>query len=162
MSQIRRADIAAFLRDLDQRSPAGCAIGLHIRFTTPRYMFQSYPKRWMDHYSISGLMVNDPTVRWGMNNIGWIRWGDLERIDTHGVLDLAKNFGIMNGVTIALVIESSRSIASFARSDRDFETAEIAEIEPILVDLHRATASLDPLAAEDRLALKELSIRLTH
>ena len=38
----------------------------------------------------------------------------------------------------------------------------IAEIEPILVDLHRATASLDPLAAEDRLALKELSIRLTH
>lgn len=162
MSQIRRAEIGALLRDLDHRSPAGCAIGLHIRFTTPRYMFQSYPKRWMDHYSAAGLLVNDPTVRWGMSNVGWVRWTELEKIDDHGVLDLAKDYGIMNGVTIALVLESSRSIASFARSDRDFETAEIAEIEPILVDLHRATASLDPLAAEDRLALKELSIRLTH
>lgn len=162
MGRIRRASVAALLHDLDGRSPAGCAIGLHIRFTTPRYMFQSYPKRWMEQYSNSGLLVHDPTVHWGMSNVGWVRWRDLEPIDSHGVLELAKDFGIMNGVTISLLIDGSRSIASFARSDRDYETAEIVDIEPIFADLHRATASLDPLNDADRLALKDLSIRLTH
>ena len=61
----QRASIAALLHDLDQRSPAGFAIALHIRFTTPTYLFQTYPKRWLDHYSSAGLVVHDPVVRWG-------------------------------------------------------------------------------------------------
>ena len=162
MNRIGRASVAALLHDLDRRSPAGCAIGLHIRFTTPRYMFQSYPKRWMDQYSSSGLLLQDPTIRWGMSNVGWILWRDLERIDSHGVLEQAKDYGIMNGVTIALLIEGSRSIASFARSDRDYETDEIADLEQIFEDLHRATASPEALTADDRSALKDLSVRLTH
>ena len=162
MSRMRRASVAALLHDLDQRSPAGCAIGLHIRFTTPRYMFQSYPKRWMDQYSGLGLLVQDPTVHWGMSNVGWVRWCDLEPIDSHGVLERARDYGIMNGVTIALLIEGSRSIASFARSDRDYETTEIAELELIFEDLHRATAGIEALSDDDRRALKELSVRLTH
>lgn len=162
MNRIRRASVAALLHDLDRRSPAGCAIGLHIRFTTPRYMFQSYPKRWMDQYSGSGLFAQDPTVRWGMSNVGWILWGDLEPIDSHGVLERAKDFGIMNGVTIALLIEGSRSIASFARSDRDYERSEITDLELIFKNLHRTTASFEALTDDDRLALKDLSVRLTH
>src|SRR6188508_2748431 len=145
MNLTRRASVAALLHDLDQRSPAGCAIGLHIRFTTPRYMFQSYPKRWMDEYSGSGLLVQDPTVHWGMSNVGWVRWGDLEAIDSHGVLKRARDYGIMNGVTIALFIDGSPSIASFARSDRDYETLEIANLELVFSGLHRATASLEAL-----------------
>lgn len=162
MNRSRRASVAALLRDLDARSPAGCAIGLHIRFTTPRYMFQSYPKRWIDKYSSSGLFVHDPTVGWGMSNVGWVRWHDLEDIDSHHVLELAKDYGIMNGVTIALLIEGSRSIGSFARSDRDYETSEIRELSPIFEDLHRLTLSFETLSADDRLALKDLSVRLTH
>lgn len=162
MNLTRRASVAALLHDLDQRSPAGCAIGLHIRFTTPRYMFQSYPKRWMDEYSGSGLLVQDPTVHWGMSNVGWVRWGDLEAIDSHGVLKRARDYGIMNGVTIALFIDGSRSIASFARSDRDYETLEIANLGLVFSDLHRATASLEALTDDDQLALKDLSVRLTH
>lgn len=162
MNRARRARVAALLHDLDQRSPAGCAIGLHIRFTTPRYMFQSYPKRWMDEYAGSGLLVRDPTVRWGMNNVGWVRWCDLERIDPYGILERARRCGIMNGVTVALLTDGSRSIASFARSDREYEDVEIEEIRSIFEDLHRTTASLEALTEEDRLALKELSVRLTH
>jgi LuxR family transcriptional regulator len=154
--------VAALLHDLDRRSPAGCAIGLHIAFTTPRYMFQSYPKRWMDYYSGSGLLMQDPTIRWGMNNVGRILWGDLEAMDTAGVLERAKDFGIMNGVTIALYAGGTRSIASFARSDRDYEPEEIAELESLLDELHRATASVEALNDEDRSALQELSVRLTH
>lgn len=162
MNPIRRASVGALLHDLDRRSPAGCAIGLHIRFTTPRYMFQSYPKRWMDEYTGSGLLVRDPTVHWGMSNVGWVRWRDLEAIDSHRVLARARDYGIMDGVTIALHIEGSRSIASFARSDRDYETSEIDELASIFEDLHRATSSLEALSDDDRMALKELSVRLTH
>ncbi|MER2508563.1 autoinducer binding domain-containing protein [Amaricoccus sp.] len=162
MNLLKRASVAALLHDLDARSPAGCAIGLHIRFTTPLYMFQSYPKRWMDQYAGRGLLVVDPTVHWGMNNVGSVRWRDLESIDTHGVLDRARDFGIMNGVTIALLLDGSRSIASFARSDRDYDACEIAELELTFSALHRVTATPDDLADEDRLALKDLSVRLTH
>lgn len=162
MNRIGRASVAALLHDLDWRSPAGCAIGLHISFTTPRYMFQSYPKRWMDQYSSSGLLLQDPTIRWGMSNVGWILWRDLERIDSHGVLEQAKDYGIMNGVTVALLIEGTRSIASFARSDRDYDLAEITELELVFADLHEATANADALTDADRLALTDLSVRLTH
>jgi len=41
----RTLSVAALLHELDHRSPAGCAIALHIRFTTPTYLFQTYPKR---------------------------------------------------------------------------------------------------------------------
>jgi LuxR family transcriptional regulator len=97
-----------------------------------------------------------------MSNVVSIVWRDLERIDSDGVLDRAKDYGIMNGVTIALLIEGSRSIASFARSDRDYEADEIADLERIFEDLHRATANAEALTAEDRSALKDLSDRLTH
>ena len=162
MDRLKRASVAALLHDLDERSPAGCAIGLHIRFTTPRYMFQSYPKRWMDRYSALGLLVLDPTVHWGMNNVGWVRWRDLEAIDSHGVLERAKDYGIMNGVTVSLLVDGSRSIASFARSDRDYDASEIAELKVVFADLHEATANVEALTDADRLALKDLSVGLTH
>ncbi len=158
----RRASIAALLHDLDARSPAGCAIALHIRFTRPAFLFQTYPRRWMDRYSARGFVMHDPTVRWGLQNRGHVRWSDLEAIDGEGVLDSAKDFGLMNGVTIAAVSQGSRSIASFARADRDFDDAEIEELEGLLAALHEATSDPGRLTEDDRRALTELSIKLTH
>jgi LuxR family transcriptional regulator, quorum-sensing system regulator SdiA len=162
MTQITRVGVAALLHGLDQRSPAGCAIGLHIRFTTPRYMFQSYAERWREQYTSSGLLFRDPTVRWGMNNVGWARWCDLEAIDSDGILERARDYGLTNGVTVALVTDGSRSIASFARSDREYETPEIVELEAIFHDLHLTTANPNALSDADRAALRDLSVRLTH
>lgn len=125
-------------------------------------MFQSYPDRWMDQYSALGLLVLDPTVHWGMNNLGRVRWHDLEEIDKHGVLERAKDYGIMNGVTISLLTHGSRSIASFARSDRDYEDCEIDELERVLAELHEETANVDAFTTEYQDALKDLSVRLTH
>ena len=158
----KRASIAALLHDLDRRSPAGFAIALHIRFTRPTYLFQSYAKRWMEHYSSAGFVMHDPVVRWGLQNVGRIRWSELESIDSGGVLESAKDFGMMNGVGIALVISGSRSIGGFARADREFEEDEIEELEDALARLHRATIGLERLSARDQEALVQLSIRLTH
>ncbi len=157
-----RASIAALLLDLDQRSPAGFAIALHIRFTTPTYMFQTYSRRWMDHYSSSGLVMHDPVAHWGLQNVGRIRWGDLEAIDPNGVMDAAKNFGLMNGVAIATVQSGSRSIAGFARADRDYDDAEIAALEDAFARLHDATLGPGRLSERDAKALSELSVRLTR
>lgn len=158
----RRASIAALLHAIDQRSPAGFAIALHIRFTRPTYLFQTYSKRWMDHYSRSGLMLHDPLVRWGLQNVGSRRWSDLEAIDEMGVLEQAKDFGLMNGAVVAVLHGGSRTIAGFARADRDYEDAEIDELESLIDALHRSTVALESLSAGDRKALTDLSVRLTH
>lgn len=158
----RRVSIAALLQDLDLRSPAGFAIALHIRFTRPTYLFQTYSKRWMEHYSAAGMVVDDPVVRWGLQNIGRVRWTELEAIDGMGVIEQGKDFGLMNGVAISVVRMASRSIGGFARADRDYDEHEMAQLEDALTELHDVTADLLELSAGDRQALTELSIRLTH
>jgi LuxR family transcriptional regulator len=158
----RTTRIAALLREMDDRSPAGLAVALHIDFTAPRYLVQSYPRQWLDHYSTSGLVLDDPTVRWGLGNIGCIRWGDLGMIDDRGVLEQARDFGIMNGVTLAIVEAGSRSIASFARSDRDFDDGEIRELERHFSELHRLTLDQSKLTASEQRALIELSVQTTR
>jgi len=158
----QRASIAALLQDLDRRSPAGLAIALHIRFTRPTFLFQTYSKRWTDHYSATGMVVSDPLVRWGLQNVGRVRWADLEPIDTGGVLEAAKDYGLMNGTCIAMVESGSRTIAGFARADRDYEDAEVDALEEVLTQLHRATLGPGKLSGEDQQALTELSIRLTR
>lgn len=157
-----RASIAALLHELDERSPSGFAIALHITFTTPRYMFQTYAKRWLDHYNSMGLIRDDPVVRWGMQNVGRTRWVDLEAMDELGVMEQAKNFGLMNGAALAFVIAGSRSIGGFARADRDYDEAEMLDLEDLLTQLHHATFGLSELSASDRRALTDLSIKLTH
>ena len=59
--------------------------------------------------------------------------------------------------------DGSRSIGGFARADRDYDEAEIDELEELLSRLHtedrRPRASSAP---RDQRALTELSIKLTH
>jgi LuxR family transcriptional regulator, quorum-sensing system regulator SdiA len=157
-----RASIAALLHELDARSPAGLAIALHVRFTRPTYLFQTYAQRWMDVYSAKGFVMHDPVVRWGLQNTGRTRWSDLASIDTAGVLEEAKDHGMMNGVAIGIVLDGSRSIGGFSRADRDYDEAETDELEVLLSRLHTETAGLGQLSAADQRALTELSIKLTH
>ncbi|HRO10823.1 autoinducer binding domain-containing protein [Amaricoccus sp.] len=158
----RKESIAALLHELDQRSPAGFAIALHVRFTRPTYLFQTYAKPWMEHYSEAGLVMHDPVVRWGLQNVGRLRWSDLASIDEAGVFEQAKDYGLMNGAGIALVLSESRTIAAFARADRDYTDEELEELESLLARLHQATLGIERLSARDQRALTELSITLTH
>ncbi len=155
----RKAGIAAILHELDRRSPAGFAVALHVRFSTPTFMFQTYSKPWLDLYSARGLVMHDPVARWGLQNVGSVRWSALEAIDDRGVMEQARDFGLMNGVAIAIVSGGSRSIGGFARADREYDDAEIGEMTQMLEALHGAT---EALSAAEREALNELSIRLTH
>lgn len=157
-----KANIASVLADLDVMSPAGFAVALHIKYTTPSLLFQTYPTKWVDHYNAKGLVMYDPAVRWGFENTGAIRWRDQVDDDPYGVIQEAKRYGMTHGVTLAVFNGNSRTVAAFSRSDRDFLDVEIDEIHENLKVLHNDTLGIDQLSEADMAALKKMSVRLTH
>lgn len=159
MGDVQRVE--SVLEDLKALAPAGFAIALHVQFTTPKYLFQTYPKDWMEEYTRKGLVMHDPTVRWGLENEGEIIWSDLADLDAAGVLTLASEYGLSHGITIARVIDASKSIASFSREDRAFNADETTDILEKFETLHRESAGGAEAADFDG-ALKRLSVALTH
>lgn len=135
----------------------GYAIALHIRYTTPTFLFQTYPAAWTEFYSENGLVLQDPALRWGFSNTGHTTWESLAEDDVMGVFKNASKHGLKHGVVMALERDGSRSVASFARDDRPFTEAEIATIETAVTELHDRTLKADSLPAVEQAELKKLS-----
>jgi len=154
--------IIRLVERLQGKSPSGFAIAFHIRFTTPDFLFQTYPKAWIDIYSEQGMVMHDPIVRWGFANTQAVRWSDLEGSDALGVLEKSKPYGMNYGVAFAIDTGGSRTVAGCARPDREFTDAEIADIQADVADLHKLTASKDGMTDALRRELKQMSIRFTH
>lgn len=153
-------EISETLGKLHRLAPSGYALGFHLQYTTPKFVFQTYPKEWLDYYSSHGLLMVDPMVAWGFENTGTQRWSGLE--DTSGVLKMASDHGMNYGVVIVTTSDDSRSIGGFARSDREFTDEEIEELEADVIAIHdntADTAKLDPEIVEH---LKKMSIMVTH
>lgn len=155
-------DIGKKLSDLQDLAQAGFAIALHIQFTTPTYLFQTYPKAWIDTYSSRGFLMRDPTVIWGFDNLGAIDWRDLSKDDSDGIMSMAQEHGIVEGFTFAFEDGGTRSIASFSRTDTPFAEDEKAGITDLVETLHKATAELVPLSTETRENLRRMAIRFSH
>lgn len=110
------AVVIATLGRLIEIAPAGFAIGLHIRYMTPAYMFESYPADWLDVYARDGLLMRDPTVRWAMHHHGAKRWAELEEQDGAGVLARAREYGIVHGHTPARSTRATTSASAVSRA----------------------------------------------
>lgn len=151
--------ILTILGWLPLAGPVGYAIGLHVTFTWPRYMLQSYAAAWQDIYTRHGMVVTDPTVRWGFANTGSCRWSDLKDLDDAGVLSGAADHGLRFGCTVALLDGGTRTIASFARADREFRDDEITEIAECIALLHGMTQDEGSLTPAMRARLAQLSTR---
>ena len=141
-------------------APAGYALGIHIAYTTPKFMFQTYPKDWLDYYSSKGLVMEDPMVAWGFENLGAARWSSLE--DPSGVMKAAADHGLAYGLVVTVGDDESRSICGFAKSDAEFTDDEIAEISQAVANIHDATADTARLDPETVSQLKKMSIMVTH
>ncbi|MGJ8587992.1 MAG: autoinducer binding domain-containing protein [Yoonia sp.] len=153
-------EISETLGKLNELAPAGYALGFHIAYTTPKFVFQSYPKAWLDHYSSNGLIMVDPMVAWGFGNEGTLRWSGLD--DAAGVLALAGEHGMKFGVVVSCVSDESRSLGGFSHPDREFTDDEIEQLHDCFVAIHDLTADtaqLDPKTVEQ---LKKMSIMVTH
>ena len=155
------AGVGQVLGQFNALSPAGFAVALHIKFTSSRYLFQAYRKDWLDYYSAHSFVMHDPTVHWGLQNTGHIRWSALNA-DDDTVMIKAAEHGLKFGFTASVLDQGSRSVASFARSDREFTDPEMASISGMLAQLHTDTLTAQALSPEDHDALKRLSILLTR
>ena len=152
------SQVAELLDRIGAMTPAGNALGLHVRFAAPTYLFRTYSPEWSDHYSAQGLVMRDPTVAWGMTETGTTRWSDLHALDTAGVLKEAASFGLAYGLTVSVLDGGSRSVGGFARSDREFSDDEIGALWRAVARLHAITTKGTPLSPGDQKTIKALSV----
>lgn len=124
------------LHELSLMATAGYFIGLHIRFTSPLMIFQTYDAVWTDQYTEKGYAMRDPMIAWGFSTTGTCRWSELPVPDTFGIMREAASYGLVYGVAVACGPVSSRTIAGASRSDREFLPEEIAKITAIVNRLH--------------------------
>ena len=92
------------LGKLKEAAPAGYALAMHVRFTAPTFLFQTYDRKWLDYYSQNGLVMSDPTVHWGFENRGFVLWSDLVASDTAKVMEQAATYGLNYGVTCSFCL----------------------------------------------------------
>lgn len=153
--------IGGLVENLSRAGSAGFAIALHLAYTSPRYMIQSYPAAWRERYARNGYLMMDPTVHWGLENHGWIRWADLVGLDTNGLFAEAAEHGMRFGLTSTVFARGSRSIASFSRADQDFTDAEAVDIHDQMGELHDLTLHVHALPPSLHDLLRRLSVILT-
>lgn len=156
-----QSSIQETLGDLKKFAPAGYALAFQIEYTTPTFLFQTYPSDWIRQYSEKGLVMADPTVHWGFQNEGTIRWSDLIEADASSVLAQAKSHGLNFGLTCSVSVQTARSFASFSRSDREFTDEEAVTLLAHIQDLHDKTAKIKTLSPETTLALQQMSVKVT-
>jgi LuxR family transcriptional regulator, quorum-sensing system regulator SdiA len=145
------------LKSLGDRAPMGYFLGLHIRFTSPIMSFTTYNQAWTDHYTDNGYVLRDPMTAWGFCATGSTRWSNKKIPDPFRIFRKAASYGLRYGVTISHGPISSRTIASVARADREFENAEIDELEEIVNRLHVMTDPPQKLTNAQIEALKHIA-----
>ncbi len=124
-------------------APAGLQISLRIRFVSATNTINTYPSKWIKKYTDLGLMMHDPCMKWVYENTGACRWSSLCGRDTHNIFHMAAAYGIKYGAAISCQTETdagNRSIATFGRSDREFEDAELIHLHKFIKSLHDAAA----------------------
>ncbi|MEZ5753922.1 MAG: autoinducer binding domain-containing protein [Paracoccaceae bacterium] len=142
------------LHRLSLLAPAGYFVGLHIRFTAPLFAFQTYDQTWLNHYTEKGYVLRDPMVAWGFSRNGTIRWSDPDLPDPFGLFTEAASFGLKHGCTVSHGPIHSRTIASFARPDREFLDGEIASLQEIVLRMHDMTEPPEELTKAQVEALR--------
>ncbi len=138
------------LRDL---APAGYYLALRLGFAFPTDEVNCLPRDWVRHYARNSYVMRDPVVRWAYANTGWVRWSDLtpdaQEIE---VLNKARDFKLIFGTVISIAARE-RSFGMFARSDREFTTAEIDRLHRLVQMMHRRSAPPANITAAETEAL---------
>lgn len=124
---------------------AGSYVGLFIEFTGPLTAFIGYSAKWVDHYTENGFAMSDPTLLWGQQNTGILRWSEMDIDDENLIIKNAKKFGLKFGATAAIVISGKRSVGLFSREDREFNQQELDILLGSVRKLHLAHSPSDSL-----------------
>ena len=148
--------VAGLYKQLHAICDTGFALAAHIRYTRPSLLFQTYARKWSEHYSEKGYMLSDPVVLWGFTHTGRVIWDSLADQDPEGVLVAARAHGLFNGWTYAVGPATSRTISGFTRSGAPFSDAEFAAIEAMVDEVHDLTEGFDQFDAKTQDAMRAL------
>jgi len=155
----KTSELTALLHEMSHDAPMGYSLGLQIRFTSPEYLFQTFPKAWIEEYSERGYTIRDPALLWAFENSGWTRWSDIETNGGEEVMQRAAHHGLIYGITLAIDGEENRSICAFARGDREFTDEEIDGLVGQSRKAHELTSKMNGLTDKEREALHVMSVR---
>jgi LuxR family transcriptional regulator, quorum-sensing system regulator SdiA len=147
--------IAQKLGELRSYCDTGFALAVHIRYTRPTLLYQTYEQAWADQYSEKGYMMSDPTVHWGLANVGSMDWDKLEAHDPEGVIKAAKSHGLLNGWTYATGPANSRSLGSMTRS-QPFTATQRSAICALIDAIHAETEDFDTFTPDVQERLRHL------
>jgi len=147
---------------LQTHANAGFAVALHVEYTTPTFLFQDYPQDWINLYSEKGFLMSDPTVKWAFDNQGTMPWSAHADQDDAGIFKLAATYGLNFGLTCGVAGDTTLSIGNFARSDREFNAEETADLLRVTQDLHAQSADLKPFSGADLDEFERLKIHLSQ
>ena len=143
---------------LERVSPLGITIGMNVALRGPEYYYSSYPQGFQDDYTRKNYIFMDPMVAWAMRNLGWKRWSSVSKIEAMApVFKAAKSYGLTFGATLAISTNDRRSMASLARSDREFEDDELDLATQILGRLSEVSYG-SRLTIEEAEALRLVSL----
>lgn len=126
-------------RRLAELAPGGFFFALHIRFALPLLHHQTYPSGWTDLYTEEAYALRDPIIAWGFSQVGTKRWSEIDIPDPFDILGQARQFGMNYGFAVSCGPMQSRTIASAARPDREFEDEEITQFAKLINQLHNIT-----------------------
>lgn len=134
-----QSDIELYTKRLGKLAPQGFSFALHIRFALPLMQAQTYPQGWADLYTEEAYALRDPIFAWGFSQTGVSRWSEIDSLDPFGILAKAANFGMNYGFAVACGPIRSRTIASAAREDREFDHDEMEAFARIISQMHDVT-----------------------
>lgn len=120
-------------------APAGHYAAVRLGFFSPEEELNTFDPDWIDHYTINGLALHDPLMRWVYSGSGARRWSALPLPDPMRVLDAYAAFGMPFGAVVCVTADEARprrTFGYFARPDRDMTDAELSDLETTLRALH--------------------------
>ena len=125
-------------------APAGHYAAVRLGFFSPEEESNTFDPEWIDHYTIHGLALHDPLMRWVYSGSGARRWSALPVPDPMHVLEAYATFGMIYGAVVCVTadeIRPRRTFGYFARQDRELTDAELAALESALRALHCGDAA---------------------
>jgi aldose 1-epimerase/LuxR family transcriptional regulator len=148
------------------RAPAGHYVALRLGYFSPEEDINTFDPSWIDYYTINGLALYDPLMRWIYSSSGSSRWSDLAVPDPMNVLAAYAKYGMPYGAVVCVTADEDRprrTFGYFARSDRELTDSEIQELEATLRAIHYEEPGVEPpltRAQTDALRLLSRGMRL--
>ena len=142
---------------IGQISPTGFYVAIRVGFSFPEEELNELPGNWVEFYTMHGLVLHDPAMKWVYANTGAARVSDISLPDPHKVRERAAMFGLSHGAVISVMSAGDRgrrSYGLFFRDDRDFEETDLRRLHTIVTQLHSGSVGEAILTAAEVQALR--------